>query len=244
MKTTITIISLSAILACLTLLAQESPRPAAGGSLDGLFKRLDRNGDGKLTRDEVADAAAFAAADADKNGAVAPDEFRRYVATRQRPRPTPAPATAKPAPALPPVNGRPVLKQLPDCDAVRDAAGRGQLFECMHVGGITDVRKGMNGFALADLNRDGRPDVIATFSPPSSYHGTKLVPPSRPTSSSKSTSRQDEQPQSERKQNDEPTQRTIQPPRVPSCDRPVAGLGLVTSATTSHTTWAKAWSTE
>ena len=135
MKTTITIISLSAILACLTLLAQESPRPAAGGSLDGLFKRLDCNGDGKLTRDEVADAAAFAAADADKNGAVAPDEFRRYVATRQRPRPTPAPATAKPAPALPPVNGRPVLKQLPDCDAVRDAAGRGQLFECMHVGG-------------------------------------------------------------------------------------------------------------
>jgi len=29
--------------------------------------------------------------------------------------------------------------------------------------------------ALADLNRDGRPDLIATFSPPSSYRGTKLV---------------------------------------------------------------------
>lgn len=122
--------------------------------------------------------------------------------------------------------------------------GGGSFSSACMWGGITDVREGMNGFALADLNRDGRPDVIATFSPPSSYHGTKLVPPSRPTSSSKSTSRQDEQPQSERKQNDEPTQRTIQPPRVPSCDRPVAGLGLVTSATTSHTTWAKAWSTE
>ncbi|MCL4201636.1 MAG: VCBS repeat-containing protein [Pirellulaceae bacterium] len=175
MKTTVTIISLSAILACLTVLAQESPRLAAGGSLDELFKRLDHNADGKLTRDEVSDAAAFAAADADQDGSVTSDEFRRYVASRQRPQPTPAPATAKPAPAPPPVNGRPVLKQLPESDAVRDAAGVGQLFECVHVPGITDVREGMNGFALADLNRDGRPDLIATFSPPSSYRGTKLV---------------------------------------------------------------------
>jgi hypothetical protein len=63
----ITLINLSGILACLTLFAQESPRPADGGVAER-FKQLDRNGDGKLTRDEVADAAAFAAADADKDG--------------------------------------------------------------------------------------------------------------------------------------------------------------------------------
>ncbi len=167
-RPTILLLSLAiAARLCCQSLAQTAPPER--------FRQFDKNADGKLTRDEVADAAAFAAADADQDGAVTPDEFRRYVASRQRPQPTPAPATAKPAPAPPPVNGRPVLKQLPDCDAVRDAAGTGQLFECVHVRGITDVREGMNGFALADLNRDGRPDVIATFSPPSSYRGTKLV---------------------------------------------------------------------
>ena len=52
MKTTITIISLSAILACLTLSAQET-QPAAGGGLADRFKQLDRNGDGKLTVEEL-----------------------------------------------------------------------------------------------------------------------------------------------------------------------------------------------
>jgi hypothetical protein len=45
MKTTITIISLTAILAGLTLLAQEPPRPAAGGGPAERFKQMDRNGD-------------------------------------------------------------------------------------------------------------------------------------------------------------------------------------------------------
>jgi hypothetical protein len=150
--------------------AQQSSRPAAGSVLPERFKQLDRNGDGKLTRNEVADAAAFTAADADRDGSVTVEEYRRYVATRQRPQP--APAAAKPATATPPpVNGRPVLKQLPDSDAVRDAAGIGQLFECVHVPGLTDIHKGVNGFAIADLNRDGLPDFLATVSPPVSLPG-------------------------------------------------------------------------
>jgi hypothetical protein len=51
----------------------------------------------------------------------------------------------------------------------------GQLFECVHVPGITDLREGLNGFALADLNRDGKPDLIANFSPPATARTTRLV---------------------------------------------------------------------
>lgn len=132
-----------------------------------LFQRLDRNRDGTLSREEVSDAAAFTAADTNGDEQVTAEEFRRYMAGRQKPASAlAAPASVATAPsAPPPVNGRPVLKELPDCDAVRDAAGTGQLFECAHVPGITDYRAGMNGFAIVDLNRDGRPDVVATCTP-------------------------------------------------------------------------------
>ena len=144
----------------------------AQGPGEAAFQRLDKNKDGKLTRDEVADAAAFAAADADKDGVVTAEEFRRYLAARQRPQSKAAPVAAA-SPTPPPVNGRPVLKQLPDSDAVRDAAGTGQLFECVHVPGFTDVRKGMNGFAIADLNHDGLPDIVATLTPPTAPAGAE-----------------------------------------------------------------------
>ena len=66
-----TIINLSAVLACLTLFAQEPQRPAAGG-LDELFKRLDRNADGKLTRDEI--PRRFDQLDKNKDGVVTREE--------------------------------------------------------------------------------------------------------------------------------------------------------------------------
>ena len=96
MKTTITFLSLSAVLACLTIFAQESPRPAAVGSLGELFKRLDRNGDGKLTRDEI--PQRFDQLDKNKDGVVTREEAQADMAQR-RPRATAQPTTAS-APAI------------------------------------------------------------------------------------------------------------------------------------------------
>jgi len=62
--------------------------------------------------------------------------------------------------------GEPPLKKMPDNDATRDAAGRGQLFESICVPGLTDLQEGMNGVAIADLNQDGLVDIVATYSAP------------------------------------------------------------------------------
>lgn len=58
------------------------------------------------------------------------------------------------------------LKQLPDTDASRDAAGQGQLFEAVHAPGFTDVREGLNGFALGDFDKNGYLDILAVTTPP------------------------------------------------------------------------------
>lgn len=60
--------------------------------------------------------------------------------------------------------GEPPLKRMPDGDATRDAAGRGQVFESIVVPGFTGIREGTNGIAIADLNRDGLVDIVATYS--------------------------------------------------------------------------------
>jgi catechol 2,3-dioxygenase-like lactoylglutathione lyase family enzyme len=62
--------------------------------------------------------------------------------------------------------GDPPLKKMPDGDPARDAAGRGQLFESIVVPGFTSIQEGMNGVAIVDLNKDGRLDIVATYSAP------------------------------------------------------------------------------
>jgi hypothetical protein len=151
--------------------AQDSPASSA-------FRRLDKNGDGKLTIDEAPSADSFKNADTDQNGAVSAEEFRRFLSNRNRLEDARTPSKSEaPANTTTPksIDGIPGLKQLPDCDAVKDAAGTGQLFECVHVPGISDMREGMNGIALADLNLDGRPDLIATYSPPATSRTTRLA---------------------------------------------------------------------
>ena len=73
---TIVVINLAAILTALTLVAQSQPQPPAGGSFEELFKRLDRNGDGKLTRDEI--PRLFDQLDKNKDGAVTFDEAKQF----------------------------------------------------------------------------------------------------------------------------------------------------------------------
>ena len=79
MKTSHAIISLSVVLTGVTLMAQEPPR-AVGGGLAERFKQLDRNGDGKLSAEEVAGMPSLArllpVADTDKDGALSRDEIR------------------------------------------------------------------------------------------------------------------------------------------------------------------------
>jgi len=62
--------------------------------------------------------------------------------------------------------GEPPLKKMPGGDPARDAAGRGQLFESIVVPGFTSLQEGMNGLAIVDLNKDGRLDIVATYSAP------------------------------------------------------------------------------
>ncbi len=48
----------------------------------------------------------------------------------------------------------------------RDVVGRGQLFEAIHVPGFTDFREGLNGFALADVDKNGFLDILTITTPP------------------------------------------------------------------------------
>jgi len=96
LKTTITTIGLSALLACTTLSAQESPLPSTvRESITQRFKQYDKNGDGKLTHDEVLEMLPFDEWDANKDGVVTLDEVLSYYAKPRTPGRTTA--TGRPA---------------------------------------------------------------------------------------------------------------------------------------------------
>jgi len=101
---TITTITLSTFLACLTLMSQEPAKPAAGGLAERL-KQLDRNGDGKLSANEFL-GPQFKQMDKNGDGFVTLEEAQAYFAGRRAARPA-AEQPAQPAatPTAPPTGG-------------------------------------------------------------------------------------------------------------------------------------------
>jgi hypothetical protein len=45
---------------------------------DGVFQRFDKNGDGKVTRDELPNETAFKRYDLDNDGAITPAEYEKF----------------------------------------------------------------------------------------------------------------------------------------------------------------------
>jgi len=79
----ITSLSLIAILLISTAIAQDRRR-RAGESPEETFKRLDRNGDGKLTPDELRQERMFKELDKDGDGQVTLDEAKERLSERRR----------------------------------------------------------------------------------------------------------------------------------------------------------------
>jgi hypothetical protein len=156
-------------------MAQETTHPAGGG-LAERFRQLDRNGDGKIIAEEYR-SPQFKQMDKNGDGFVTLEEATRFLRDRRAAESAatqPGSATA-PAPHKEEIveqkPGEPPLKKMPDNDATRDAAGRGQLFESIVVPGFTSIQEGMNGLAIADLNKDGLLDIVATYSAPAGTGG-------------------------------------------------------------------------
>jgi len=145
MRKTVTIVALAATVVCLTLSAQEPPRSAGARSLADRFGQLDKNADGKLSREELAGRTwllrLLENGDKNDDGAISLEEVRLALQAgtdRRSQPPTPAERPKQPTPA------------------------ENALFEPVEIPGFTDVRGEANGLAFADLDRDGRLDIIRT----------------------------------------------------------------------------------
>jgi mono/diheme cytochrome c family protein len=81
-----------------------------GSDTGGLFKRLDKNADGKLTEDELPNKRWFNGLDTDKDGSVTLDEAVKTLASLRKRGVTDSPATTSP---IKPANEDPSFKEAP-----------------------------------------------------------------------------------------------------------------------------------
>jgi hypothetical protein len=80
MKTKLTILLI--LVAAAHATAQTPPKPKAGARLMEMFQKLDKNGDGKLSREEGRSLTNFDAMDVDKDGILTPQEIGTFYAPK------------------------------------------------------------------------------------------------------------------------------------------------------------------
>jgi len=86
----------AALLPAILALAAVSPSLAQA---PGVFQRFDKNGDGRITKDELPNSETFERFDINKDGAVTLEEFEQVMKSRTSPptaaaKPVQAPVTA------------------------------------------------------------------------------------------------------------------------------------------------------
>jgi hypothetical protein len=134
----VAIITITFSIACvITLLF--SIEAQAQNTIEKRFEQLDRDGDGRLSKAELQTSPQVQASlrGADTNQ----DGFLSRDEVRQHFTPKTIPPAVK-------------------------SAFDGALFRRIEIPGLTDIAEGTNGIALADLNRDGKLDVVATYTEP------------------------------------------------------------------------------
>ncbi len=121
----------------------------------GVFQRFDKNGDGKVTKDELPNADTFARFDVNKDGAITLEEYSQ-VASGMKPTPATPTAPAKPG-ETPPGTPMPATTQTPSVsqiDAIVKAVDKNA------DGKITrEEAGGAKWFDRLDQNADGAIDA-------------------------------------------------------------------------------------
>ncbi len=117
----------------------------------GVFQRFDKNGDGKVTKDELPNADTFARFDVNKDGAITLEEYDQ-VAGGMKPKPDAPPVPVKPG-ETPPATPTPATAQAPSVSQI-DA-----IVKAVDKNGDGKVTKeeaaGAKWFDRLDQNADG-----------------------------------------------------------------------------------------